>query len=81
MLRSKGMSIIHHRGRLRLGLLRIEGSRAYLATQHWESREACEAALASASFEAWYDAYTPTLERFHQIMEFEEGWEVEELLD
>lgn len=67
-------------GCLRLGLLRIEGSRAYLATQHWESRTARDTTVNSSFYEAWFDAYKPTLERWDQIMEFEEEWEVAVLL-
>jgi quinol monooxygenase YgiN len=67
-------------GCLRLGLLRVEGSRSYLATQHWESRTARDATLNDASYRTWWDAYKPTLERWDQTMAFEEEWEAEVLL-
>jgi quinol monooxygenase YgiN len=63
-----------------LGLLRIAGSRSYLAIQHWTSREAREATLASEFYTSWLAAYRPTLERWDRIMEFEDEWEAEDIL-
>jgi quinol monooxygenase YgiN len=47
-------------GCLGLGLLRIEGTQSYLATQHWESHSAYEAAISSEAYSIWWSAYLPT---------------------
>ena len=67
-------------GCLGLGLLRIRGTRSYLALQHWESREAWRSATSSDSYSDWLDAYRPTLERWNDMMEFEDEWETEDIL-
>jgi len=67
-------------GCLKLGLLRIEGTNSYLATQHWRSKTVHEATLASPAYAAWFAAYEPALERWFALMAFEEEWETEELL-
>jgi quinol monooxygenase YgiN len=75
--------IPHYRllpGCKRLGLLRIPGTRSYLATQHWQDREAYEQALASASYPAWLAAYAPALEQWHQLMALKAEWETETIL-
>lgn len=64
----------------RLGLLRIAGTRAYLATQHWESRAACEQAVNSPEYAAWYAAYAPALAQWHAMLTLEAEWETEEVL-
>lgn len=67
-------------GCTRLGLLRIEGTRSYLATQHWESRAAYDEALGSAAYASWLEAYQPALARWHALMAFEDEWETESVL-
>ena len=67
-------------GCIRLGLLRIRGTRSYLATQHWESREARDAAVSAESYQDWFAAYEPTLTRWDEIMVFEDEWETEDVL-
>ena len=68
-------------GCLRLGLLRIEGTRAYLALQYWKSREAWQAVTASDAYSAWLEAYKPILERWDKIVALDEEWETEDVLD
>jgi quinol monooxygenase YgiN len=63
-----------------LGLFRIADSRSYLATQHWASREARDATLASGLYASWFEAYRPILERWDQLMAFEDEWEAEDAL-
>ena len=67
-------------GCLGLGLLRIRGTRSYLALQYWESREIRQSALSSDSYSAWLADYGPTLERWNDMMEFEDEWETEDAL-
>ena len=67
-------------GCLKLGLLHIEGTRSYLALQYWESREHLRETTSSDYYQTWWQAYIPLLERWDQIMEFEEEWEAEDLL-
>ena len=64
----------------KLGLLRIEGTNAYLATQHWVSKAVREEVLASPTYARWSEEYEPILEHWFALMEFEEEWEVEDLL-
>ena len=67
-------------GCLRLELLRIQGSRSYLATQHWESRRRYAETWASPEIRQWRAEYAPTLEKWHEIMDFEAEWETEDVL-
>ena len=67
-------------GCLILGLQRIEGTRSYLATQHWESRAARDAAISLESYSEWFSAYKPTLEMWNAIMTLEDEWECEDIL-
>jgi hypothetical protein len=67
-------------GCLGLGLLRIEGTRSYLATQYWESRTAFEAATTAESYTIWWSAYLPVLEKWDEMMEFEDEWETVDIL-
>lgn len=67
-------------GCLRIGLLHITGTRSYLATQHWQSRAARDAAVTAEWYQNWFEAYKPTLERWAELMEFEEEWESEDIL-
>ena len=67
-------------GCLGLGLLRIVGTQSYLATQHWESRVAYDAALASESYSIWWSAYLPALEKWDGMMTFEDEWETVDVL-
>ena len=68
-------------GCLRLGLLHIEGTRSYLALQHWKNRATWHATIESDYYESWYEAYRPTLERWDELMIFEGEWQSEDLLD
>jgi hypothetical protein len=65
---------------VRLGLWRIDGTRSYLALQHWLSRTDREAVTHSDAFQEWYRKYEPILERWDELMELEDEWETEELL-
>ena len=67
-------------GCLGLGLLRIEGTRSYLAIQYWESKAAREAAISSHAYSEWFNAYKPTLEEWHTIARLEEEWECQDVL-
>ena len=67
-------------GCIRLGLLHIEGTRSYLALQHWESRERWRATTGSDYYRTWYEEYRPILDRWDEIMLFEEEWDTEDLL-
>ena len=67
-------------GCIRLGLLRIEGTRSYLALQYWESRESWRATTGSDYYRTWYEEYLPILERWDEIMDFEEEWDTEDML-
>jgi quinol monooxygenase YgiN len=67
-------------GCLGLGLLRIEGTQSYLAVQHWENRTARDAAISSESYPIWFSAYRPTLEKWDEMMTFEDEWETEDVL-
>jgi heme-degrading monooxygenase HmoA len=64
----------------RLGLLRVEGSNAYLAMQYWENREAYDRWQREAPPE-WLDSYRPILESWDELMTFEDQQETRELLD
>jgi hypothetical protein len=63
-----------------IGLLRIEGSRCYLATQTWDSRAARDAALAAPGYAAWWAEYQPALAQWDVLMDFEDEWETLDLL-
>ncbi len=65
---------------VRLGLLRIDGTRSYFAVQHWPSRAHWEAATRLPSYARWWARYEPMLERWDQVMEFEAEFESEDLL-
>ena len=67
-------------GCLGIGLLRILGTRSYLALQYWVSRDAWQAVISSEDYTAWLKAYQPALERWEQLMVFENEWETENLL-
>ena len=68
-------------GCLGLGLRRIEGTRSYLALQYWESKESWRETTGSEYYRTWYEEYLPVLDRWDQIMAFEQEWDAEELLD
>jgi hypothetical protein len=65
---------------VRLGLLRIEGTRSYFAVQYWSSRAHWESATRSDLYAGWWKRYEPMLARWDHIMEFESEFEAEELL-
>lgn len=78
----RGSIVPHYRqlsGDVKLGLLRIRGTRSYLALQCWLDRAAWEAATQSDTYQEWFDRYVPILARWNELMEFEEEWEAEEL--
>lgn len=66
---------------VRLGLLHIAGTRSYLATQHWQNHATYEATVAADSYQAWFKAYEPTLERWGKLMVFEEEWVMDRATD
>ncbi len=68
-------------GCLGIGLLRIEGTPSYLATQYWESRAARDAAITSEPYAKWWSAYLPTLDKWDEMMTFEDEWEAVDVLD
>ena len=65
---------------VRLGLLRIEGTRSYFAVQYWSSRAHWESATQSDRYASWWKRYERMLARWDQVMEFEAEFESEELL-
>ena len=66
------------KGCVRLGLHRIRrDTSSYLALQHWQSRETWEATTSSDFYRLWLNEYQPILERWDQLMEFEDEWEAE----
>ena len=67
-------------GCLRLELLRIKGTRSYLALQHWESHDRFRETTGSDYYPTWYREYLPILARWDAIMAFEDEWDAEELL-
>jgi quinol monooxygenase YgiN len=67
-------------GCIKLELLRIDGTRSYLATQHWESRAARDEVLGAPQYARWFEDYQPALERWHALMAFEDEWETEDVL-
>ncbi len=75
------VEIAPHYGKLegcvRLGLYRIRDTSSYLALQYWQSRETWEATTSSDFYRLWLDDYQPILERWDQLMEFEDEWEAE----
>jgi hypothetical protein len=64
----------------KLGLLRIEGTNTYLATQHWVNKAVREEVLASPAYARWSEEYEPILEQWFALMEFEAEWEAADLL-
>jgi hypothetical protein len=65
---------------VRLGLEKIDGSPAVLATQRWPDRERRDRTIGGASFQAWLDAYGPLLDDWDRLVEFEAEWESNELI-
>ncbi len=68
-------------GCLGFGLMRVEGTNSYLATQKWESHAAYNASVSSEAYSKWRAGYFPTLGRWEEMMTFEEGWEAVDLLN
>lgn len=68
-------------GFLRLGLFHIAGTRSYLALQYWKNRDTWRATVQSDDYQAWFGAYKPMLERWDELMIFEEEWESEDVLN
>ncbi len=67
-------------GCLRLGLLRIVGTRSYLALQFWQCRERWCEAMKSDYYRIWYREYVPILQRWDELMVFEQEWGTEDVL-
>jgi [ribosomal protein S5]-alanine N-acetyltransferase len=65
---------------VRLELLRILGTRSFLALQHWPSRSHREVVLSSDRYKSWYQEYEPILEQWNQLMAFVAEWETEDVL-
>ena len=65
---------------VRLGLLRIEGTRSYFAVQYWRSRAHRESATQSDFYASWWKQYEPMLARWDQVVELEAEFDSEELL-
>jgi len=63
-------------GCLRLMLLRVVDPPSYLATTHWESKAAYDL-WAGEGGQSWRDEYRPTLERWLEIMSFQDEWETD----
>jgi heme-degrading monooxygenase HmoA len=63
-------------GCLRLTLLRVNDPPSYLAMTHWESKAAYDR-WAGDDGQSWRDEYRPTLERWLEIMSFQDEWETE----
>lgn len=64
-------------GLIRLELLRIEGTRSYLAVQRWQDRKTWQRMIASDTYENWWREYEPILVRWNELMRFEQEWECE----
>ena len=67
-------------GCLRLGLLGIVGTRSYLALQFWQCRERWCEAMKSDYYRIWYREYVPILQRWDELMVFEQEWGTEDVL-
>ncbi|MEM7126075.1 MAG: antibiotic biosynthesis monooxygenase [Chloroflexota bacterium] len=63
----------------KIGLLRIDGTCSYLATQHWESRDSYDTVTSSSFYQEWFKIYEPALKRWDDLMSLEEEWESEEI--
>ena len=66
-------------GCLRLDLLRFADTRSYLALQYWSSRQTWEETTNSKDYADWYRQYEPILERWNELMTFEQEWACEEV--
>ena len=64
-------------GCLRLGLLHIADTRSYLALQYWSSRQTWEETTNSEDYADWYHQYEPILERWNELVTFEQEWACE----
>jgi len=68
-------------GSVRLGLHRISDTSSYLALQHWQSRATWQTATASDFYQSWLGEYEPILARWDELMEFEDAWEADVILE
>lgn len=66
-------------GCLSLNLLRVNNPPSYLAVTYWESKAAFDA-WAGAAGQTWRDDHRPTLERWLEMMVFQEEWDAELLV-
>jgi hypothetical protein len=64
----------------KLELRRVAGSNSYITTTHWVTRAAHQEFEGDAGA-AWREGYRATLERWDQLMEFEEEWFGEVILN
>lgn len=67
------------RGCMELELLRVVEPPSYLAISRWESRDAYNH-WAGDEGQPWRERHRATLERWIEIMVFQEEWETESLL-
>jgi len=58
----------------KLELLRVPETRSYLAITHWDDRDAF-AAWAGPDGQDWRDEYRATLERWLDLMVFQDEWD------
>jgi quinol monooxygenase YgiN len=66
-------------GCIRLALLRIADPLSYLAVTYWDSKASFDN-WAGPAGQTWRDEYRPTLERWLDIMSFEQEWSADSLL-
>jgi heme-degrading monooxygenase HmoA len=66
-------------GCLSLNLLRLTSGRAYLAVTYWEGRAAFDA-WAGPAGEPWRSEHRATLERWLELMVFQEEWDADLLI-
>lgn len=66
-------------GCLSLNLLRVVEPRSYLAVTYWESHEAFDA-WSGPEGQGWRDASRATLERWLELMVFQEEWDADLLI-
>jgi hypothetical protein len=66
-------------GCLSLNLLKLRDQPSYLAVTYWDSRASFDA-WAGPPGQPWRDAYRPTLERWLELMAFQDDMEAELLV-
>lgn len=66
-------------GCLHLDLLRVTAGGSYFAFTRWESRAAFDA-WAGPAGEEWRTAYRPALEKWLEMMAFNEDWDADAIV-